>query len=154
MDNGGSASDMFEKGLSNLWIILERVCHEKLSLAPSKLKLFMTEAVFTEVTVGPNGVSPDSTKLTAIVNWPQPGDVSHLKGFLGLAGHFQDLVKGYAKVEKPPCDILQNVNMPKGIGKQKYQNIMKAHKLKDIWTKEHSETFIKLKSMLISKPIL
>jgi hypothetical protein len=39
-------------------------------------------------------------KLTAIVNWPQPEDTSHLEGFLGLTGHFLDLVKGYAKVEK------------------------------------------------------
>jgi hypothetical protein len=44
--------------------------------------------------------------------------------------------------------------MPKGIGKQKYQSIMKAYKLTDIWTKEHSEMFIKLKSLLISEPVL
>jgi len=44
--------------------------------------------------------------------------------------------------------------VPKGIGKQKYQNIMKAYKLKAIWTKEHLETFVKLKSLLISEPVL
>ena len=31
---------------------------------------------------------------------------------------------------------------------------MKAYKLANIWTKEHSETFIKLKSLLISEPVL
>ena len=154
VDDGGSASNTFEEGLSRLRIILERVRREKLSLAPSKLKLFMTEAVFAGATVGPNGVSPDSAKLTAIVSWPQPEDASHLEGFLGLTGHFRDLVKGYAKVERPLRDILRNVNMPKGIGKQKYQNIMKAYKLAGIWTREHSETFIKLKSLLISEPVL
>jgi hypothetical protein len=84
MDDGSSAADMFKEGISNLRVILERVRQEKLSLAPSKLKLFMTEAMFAGATVGPNGVSPDPTKLTAIVNWPQPKDVSHLEGFLGL----------------------------------------------------------------------
>jgi RNase H-like domain found in reverse transcriptase len=63
-------------------------------------------------------------------------------------------VKGYTKIERPLHDILQNVNMPKGIRKQKYQNIMKAYKLANIWTKEHSEMFIKLKSLLISEPVL
>ena len=92
---------------------MERVHCEKLSLSPSKLKLFMTEAVFAGAMVGPNGVSPDLTKLMAIVNWPQPEDASHLEGFLGLTRHFWDLVKGYTKVEKPLCDILQNVDMPK-----------------------------------------
>jgi hypothetical protein len=154
IDDGSSAADTFEEGLLNLRVILERVHQEKLSLAPSKLKLFMTEAVFAGATVGPNGVSPDPTKLTAIVNWPKPEDASHLEGFLGLTGHFRDLVKGYAKVEKPLRDILRNVDMLKGIGKQKYQNIMKAYKLKNIWTKEYTETFVKLKSTLISEPVL
>ena len=106
IDDGGSASDTFKEGLSRLWIILERVRREKLSLALSKLKLFMTEAVFAGATVGPNGVSPNSAKLTAIVSWPKPEDASHLEGFLGLTGHFRDLVKGYAKVERPLCNIL------------------------------------------------
>jgi hypothetical protein len=66
----------------------------------------MTEAIFVGATVGPNGVSPDLVKLTAIVCWPQPEDALHLKGFLGLTGHFQDLLKGYAKVERPLHDII------------------------------------------------
>jgi len=70
VDDGGSASDTFEEGLVNLQTILERVCREKLSLAPSKLKLFMMEAVFAGAMVRPNGVSPDSIKLMAIMNWP------------------------------------------------------------------------------------
>lgn len=132
VDDGGSASNTFEKGLSNLWIMLERTCCEKLSLAPSKLKLFMTEVVFVGATVGTNGVTPNPAKPTAIISWPQPEDASHLEGFLSLTGHFQDLVKGYAKVEKPLRDLLQGVDMPKGVGKQRYQNIMKAYKLKDL----------------------
>jgi RNase H-like domain found in reverse transcriptase len=44
--------------------------------------------------------------------------------------------------------------MPKGIGKQKYQNIMKAYKLLNLWTKNHSEAFVKLKSVRISEPVL
>ena len=72
-----------------------------MSLSPSKLKLFMTEAVFAGAQVGPQGVSPDSTKLTAIVDWPIPEDASHLEGFLGLTSYFQDLVKGYTQIEGP-----------------------------------------------------
>ena len=103
VDDGSSASDTFELRLQ---IILESVCHKKLSLALSKLKLFVTEAVFMGATVGPDGVSPDSAKLTAIVSWPQPEDMSHLKGFLGLIRHFWDLVTGYAKIERLLRDIL------------------------------------------------
>ena len=55
VDDGSSVSDTFKECLSRLQIILERVHHEKLSLALSKLKLFMTEAVFAGAMVGLNG---------------------------------------------------------------------------------------------------
>lgn len=126
VDNGGSAADTFEEGLSHLSRILERVHGEKLSLSPSKLKLFMTEAIFAGAKVGSNGVSPDPAKLTAIVNWPQPEDASHLEGFLGLVGHFWDLVRGFSKVEKPLRDILRGVQVPKGADKVQSRLRVKA----------------------------
>ena len=114
----------------------------------------MTEAVFAGATVGPEGVKPDTAKLTAIVNWPQPNDASHLEGFLGLSGYFRDLVKGYAKLEKPLRNILHAVETPKGIGKQAYQRIMHNYKLDGIWTAEHSKTFLEIKQRLVSEPVL
>ena len=154
VDDGGSASDTFEEGIWKLRKLLERVRQEKLSLSPSKLRLFMTEAVFAGATVGPNGVSPDMSKLTAIVNWSQPQDVSHLEGFLGLAGYFRDLVKGYSTLEKPLRDILRAVDVPKGVGKQTYQRIMRNYKIGDIWKEEHTKAFLALKAKLISEPVL
>ena len=84
IDDRGVAMDSFEEGMSKLRMLLEHVHREKMSLSPSKLKLFMSEAVFAGARVGVEGVSPDPAKLTAIVNWPIPADVSHLEGFLGL----------------------------------------------------------------------
>ncbi|KAJ6590222.1 hypothetical protein B0H10DRAFT_2233705 [Mycena sp. CBHHK59/15] len=40
--------------------------------------------------VGPDGIKPDLTKLTAIVDWDTPHDLLNLKSFLGLCGHFRD----------------------------------------------------------------
>lgn len=93
VDNGGSASDSFDEGLVKLRKILERVRREGLSLSPSKMRLFMTEAVFAGATVGPKGVSPNVTKLTTVVQWPIPKDASHLEGFLGLTSWFRDLIR-------------------------------------------------------------
>ena len=44
--------------------------------------------------------------------------------------------------------------MPAGTKKHKYQQIMRAYKLKDVWTAEHTKTFITLKAKLISEPVL
>ena len=125
-----------------------------MSLSPSKLRLFMTEAVFAGAQVGPQGVSPDSSKLTAIVDWPIPEDASHLEGFLGLTSYFRDLVKGYAQIEGPLRNLLRQVPIPAGTKKHKYQQIMKAFKLKDWWLEDHTKTFIALKARLISEPVL
>ena len=88
VDDGGMASDSFKEGRTKLLTLLNRVQKEKMSLSPSKLRLFMMESVFAGAQVGPQGVSPDSSKLTAIVNWHTPEDASHLEGFLGLTSYF------------------------------------------------------------------
>jgi hypothetical protein len=154
VDDGGMSADSFQEGMEKLETLLERVREEKMSLSPSKLRLFMTEAVFAGAQVGPQGVTPDTAKLTAIVDWPIPGDASHLEGFLGLTSYFRDLIKGYARIEAPLRNILRQVAIPAGTKKQTYQRIMKAYKLDDVWTLEHTKTFLALKSQLISEPVL
>ena len=154
VDDGGMASNSFEEGMNKLRTLLTRVRREKMSLSPSKLKLFMTEAVFAGAQVGPQGVSPDSGKLTAIVEWPIPEDASHLEGFLGLTSYFRDLVKGYARIESPLRNLLRQVPIPPGAKKHKYQQTMRAFKLKELWTTEHTNTFLTLKARLISEPVL
>ena len=129
VDDGGMSADSFEDGMMKLRTLLERVRREKMSLSPSKLRLFMTEAVFAGAQVGPKGVTPDTAKLTAIVDWPIPQDASHLEGFLGLTSYFRDLVKGYARLEAPLRNIIRQVDIPAGTKKHDYQRIMKAYKL-------------------------
>jgi len=140
--------------MTKLQQILDHVCREKLSLSPRKFQVFMMEAVFSGACVGPGGVSPDSGKLTAVVDWKIPEDVSHLEGFLGLTAYFRDLVKGYAALEKPLQDLLHAVDIPNGTKKSAYQCIMRAYKPQPHWKEEHTATFIALKAQLVSEPIL
>ena len=88
VDDGGIAANSFSEGIEKLQALLDHIQKEKMSLSPSKLKLFITEAVFAGAQVGLQGVSPDSAKLTAIVDWPILEDMSHLEGFLGLTSYF------------------------------------------------------------------
>ena len=154
VDDGGSAADLFSEGMAKLRRILDHVHREKLSLSPSIFQVFMTEAVFAGARVGPGGVSPDSSKLTVVVDWRIPEDVSHLEGFLGLTAYFRDLVKGYAALEKPLHDLLCAVDIPNGMKKSAYQRIMKAYKLQPHWKEEHTATFVALKAWLVSEPVL
>ena len=154
VDDGRSAADSFDEGMAKLRWILERICKEGLSLSPSKFQVFMTEAVFAGAHVGPGGVSPDSAKLTSMVNWRIPEDMSHLEGFLGLTAYFRELIKGYAAIEKPLQDLLHVVDIPNGTKKAAYQQIMKGYKLQQHWKAEHMATFVNLKAQLVSEPVL
>ncbi|KAJ3545753.1 hypothetical protein NMY22_g2311 [Coprinellus aureogranulatus] len=154
VDDGGSASDSYDEGMEKLHRNLERVRREKLSLAPSKMRLFMTEAVFAGATVGPKGVSPDIGKLSTVAQWPIPQDASHLEGFLGLTNWFRDLIRGYASIEKPLRDLLRAVPIPKGTKKSQYQRIMKSYKLAEVWKDEHTKAFMALKMRIVSEPVL
>lgn len=154
VDDGRLATDSFEEGMAKLHKILEHVCSEHLSLSPSKLQVFMMEAVFAGACIGPGGVSPDSSKLPAVVNWKIPEDASHLEGFLGLTAYFRDLIKDYAALEKLLHDLLQAVDVLNGTKKAAYQWMMNGYKLQPHWKAEHTATFVNLKACLVSEPVL
>ena len=105
VDDGGMASDEFNQHITDLRTLLNRVRDRKLSLSASKTELFMTEAVFAGATVRFHGIKPDLTKLTAVIDWQQPTDLSSLEGFLGLTGHFRDLIQDYRRIASPLTDL-------------------------------------------------
>ena len=88
VDDGGTAADTFEDMTAKLRRIFTRVREWELSLSAAKSQFFMTKATFAGGRVGPKGVLPDLTKLTAIVDWAKPQDALNLVSFLGLVGHF------------------------------------------------------------------
>ena len=114
----------------------------------------MTETTFAGATVGPKEVQPDLAKLSAIVNWEQPPTALNLLSFLGLTGHFRDLIKSYAKIEGPLHDLIKDVDIPKPISKTTYRRAMTDYKLADRWQQKHTEAFLKLKVTLTSQPTL
>ena len=154
VDDGGAAADTFKEMMDKLTQIFTLVRKHDLSLSASKCEFFMTNMVFAGASVGPMGVQPDLSKLTAIVNWKIPEDALALTGFLGLTGWFRDLILGYAKKEKPLRDLLRGVDLPEKYTKTVYRRIMSNHKLKNHWTEEHTKAFLALKAAMTSEPVL
>ena len=152
--DSGMAGDKFTQHIENLHTLLDCIHDRKLLLSASKIELFMTEAVFVGSTVGPDGIKPNITKLTAIIDWQQPNDLSGLKSFLSLTGHFQDLIQDYNWITVLLTDLKREMNIPNTMGKTVYQHKMHLHKLQGVWTIKHTEAFLKLKSSLISEPVL
>ena len=154
IDDGGTAADTFDSMTAKLRHIFTRVRERKLSLSAAKSQFFMTEAIFAGGRVGPSGVLPDLTKLTAIVDWAKPQDALNLSSFLGLTGHFRDLIKNYARLEQPLRDLIRNVDLPPNCSKTTYRKIMSGHKLNSVWSAEHDKAFVRLKAVITTEPVL
>jgi hypothetical protein len=154
VDDGGLAGDNFDIMLANTRQLLQRISEKGLSLSAAKSKFFMTEATFAGGRVGPDGIKPDLTKLTAVVDWKTPTDLQNLGSFLGLTGYFRSLIKGYASMAQPLTDLARKLDLPKLKGKAAYTKAMKGYSLKGLWTKEHDHAFLRLKVALTSEPVL
>lgn len=153
VDDGGMAGDNFNTMLQNTHILLQQVRDTGLSLSATKSRFFMSEATFAGGRVGSDGIKPDLTKLTAIAEWKIPADLQNLGAFLGLAGYFRALIKGYASIAQPLTDLARS-DIPRTKGKAAYTRAMKGYSLQSIWKDEHTQAFLRLKVALTSEPVL
>ena len=154
VDDGGMAGDNLEIMLSNTRQLLQQIRDMGLSLSAAKSKFFIMEATFAGRQAGPDGIKPDLTKLTAIVDWKTPTDLQNLGSFLGLAGYFWFLIKGYTSIAQLLSDLARKVELPKLKGKAAYMRAMKGYSLEELWKKEHNHAFLQLKVALTCEPIL
>ena len=77
----------------------------------------------------------DPKKIEVVVEWKPPRNVTEVRSFLGLAGYYRRLVKGFSMIAAPMKRLLQeNV---------KYE-----------WSEKCQGSFEKLKAFLTEAPVL
>ena len=57
--------------------------------------------------ISKEGVKVDPRKIQVMKEWPQPKNVSKLRGFLGLTGYYRIFIKNYAHVTSPLTNLLK-----------------------------------------------
>lgn len=84
--------------------------------------------------VSGKGVTPEPSKIQAMVRWPNPMTVKELCVFLGLTRFYRKFIKGYAAIAAPLTSLL----------------------CKDAftWTFESQIAFDQLKSAMTNTPVL
>jgi hypothetical protein len=160
MDNVCIPGDDFDAKLGNLRKFFQRCRDRKLSLSPSKMKLFVTDVLFAGVIVGPNGIKLNLDKVAAVMDWPEPENIQELMGFLGLTNYFRHLICDYARIAAPLTDLTHNVQaeIPRGTKaaarKGAYKRALRTVKLKGKWGQEQQKAFMTLKCLLSQELIV
>ncbi|KAG8493037.1 hypothetical protein CXB51_010357 [Gossypium anomalum] len=82
-----------------------------------------------------DGIRVDPSKISAIVDWKPPKNVTEVRSFLGLAGYYRRFVNGFSIIAAPITRLLRK-------------------DVKFEWTEECQQSFEELKKLLIEAPVL
>ena len=87
---------MAEEHLHRLHVVFDRFRECNLKLKPLKCSLFKEEINYLVHQVSKAGVWPSNSNLTAIAECAPPQTYTEIRAFLGLVGHHQRFIKGFA----------------------------------------------------------
>ncbi|GBG79387.1 hypothetical protein CBR_g29536 [Chara braunii] len=91
-------SRTLEEHLEHLRRVLEALRRAKYEANRDKCEFVRQELEYLGHFVTPQGISPLSDKIQAIQDWLEPRNITDVRSFLGLAGYYQRLIKGYSKI--------------------------------------------------------
>ena len=101
----------------------------------SKSEFWLREVGFLGHTVLGHGIRVDPSKISAIVDWKPPKNVTKVRSFLGLAGYYRRFVNGFSIIAAPMTRLLRK-------------------DVKFEWTEECQQSFEELKKLLTEAPVL
>ena len=135
MDDFSVFGDSYEGCLENLRKVLERCQEKNLVLNWEKCHFMVTQVIVLGHIVSKTGIEVDKAKVELISNLPTPKCVRDIRSFLGHAGFYRRFIKDFSVIARPLCTLLT----------------------KDVpfsWSQACEDAFVKLKTMLVSLPIM
>ncbi|KAG8487500.1 hypothetical protein CXB51_018708 [Gossypium anomalum] len=124
-----------EEHAEHLRTVLQILREKQLYAKFSKCEFWLREVGFLGHIVSAEGIRVDPSKISAIVNWSPPKNVSEVRSFLGLAGYYRRFVQGFSMIASPMTRLLQK-------------------DVKFEWTDECQQSFNQLKDLLTKAPVL
>lgn len=128
-------SKSLEEHAAHLREVLEMLTKNKLYVKRSKCSFAQESLEYLGHIISKSGVATDSTKISAVKNWPQPRNTKQLRGFLGLAGYYRKFIRNFGAIYRPLTDLLKK-------------------NMQFIWTTHEQASFLALKQALIDAPVL
>ena len=135
MDDLSVFGDSYEGCLENLRRVLERCQEKNLVLNWEKCHFMVTQGIMLGHIVSREGIEVDKAKVELISNLPTLKCVEDIRSFLGYAGFYRRFIKDFSAIARSLYNFLA----------------------KDItfeWSQACEAAFDKLKTMLVSPPIM
>lgn len=140
--------ESFEEHMKNLETILDTLKKANFRIQPDKSEFLKNEVEFLGFIVSNNGLKPNTKKVEAIQNYPQPTNLKELRMFLGLSGYYRRFIKDYAKLAKPLTILLRGEDGHRQISKFQSKNF------KISLNEDAISAFETLKNILSSEDVL
>lgn len=120
--------------LEHLQLVLDALHSNQLYAKLSKCTFAQPQVEYLGHVIRGDGVATGPTKIEAIVQWPTPENVTHLRSFLGLTGYYRRFIQNYGYICKP---LFQSLN------KDNFK-----------WEHEQMDAFNTLKNKMTQPPVL
>lgn len=124
----------WKEHLKHLEKVLSLLEENQFYAKKSKCTFGKQEVEYLGHVISKEGVKVDPKKIKAINEWPQPKNISKLRGFLGLTGYYRRFIKNYAHLIAPLTNLLK---------KNSFQ-----------WNDEAGKCFEMLKQIMSTTPVL
>jgi hypothetical protein len=97
----------------HLKLVLQKLRDNQLYAKFSKCDFWVKKVAFLGHIITNGGIKVDPGKISAILNWKQPTDVSKIRSFIGLTGYYRRFIEGLLKVKslngmKHVINVLKN----------------------------------------------
>lgn len=132
------ATPDFDEHLEVLNFVYKRLFDAGLTINFEKSSFCLPSLKYLGHLVDGNGLRTDPDKVHAVLNYPRPTTYTELKRFIGLTSWYRRFVSNYATIAEPLHSLTR--------GKRKPSRLT--------WNPEADNAFLKLKSLLVSSPIL
>ena len=115
--------------------VFDRLRKANLKLHPAKCKFACTTVPYLGYTISESGLSVNSDKVKAVLEYPVPQTVTEVRSFLGLSNYYSRFIPDYSSLAAP-------------------LHALTAKKQKYMWDASCQTAFEKIKQALVDPPIL
>lgn len=90
-----------EEHVKHMKVMLQTLKEKKLYENLSKCEFWLKEVNFLGYVIFSGGTTVDPLEIDAMLHWETPNYITEIIIFLGLAGYYRGVIKGFSKLELP-----------------------------------------------------